>query len=455
MNSLYSWGALAVLWAILAPTPAVAQDNSVAGLFDSPVKVESESYQMGAVLTCSASYPGTAALFGADTVVEGASSRFLVNELFGTFRTWEMDAACNLIATWSTAFSGSTQTGVAVPNGNTSVYWAVDTAASTVDQYVRGTGAATGVSVPLSGGLLYGAMVIDDNQPGQIGCYDEIVNDTYTCIDMTANGAFLCQYANQDNTGAGAFGNAIGDALVPSDCSGATLVQATGPIGGGQVTCVGQYDCNVVDPSCLCTWDVGVYSTFTNDVEEFDLNGMHGLIMVDNSSSSVYILIRSIGIQDCQPNDTGMNLLWANASQGGAFSTVIVPQTAPLSTAMHRAPGGDGRFVFHLDAGVPGITTVTSLFDLGNTCFPFLRSTHAVVENNVGRTDLIGASSYFAALKPDPAHSPAFIQPTAPVVDAANMPSGSFFTGQSVHVNAQSSSTRGASISNPLIYNVQ
>ena len=150
-----------------------------------------------------------------------------------------------------------------------------------------------------------------------------------------------------------------------------------------------------------------------------------------------------------------MNLLWANASQGDAFSTVIVPQAGPLSTAMHRAPGGDGRFVFHLDAGVPGITTVTSLFDLGNTCFPFLRSTHAVVENNVGRTDLIGASSYFAALKPDPAHSPAFIQPTAPVVDAANMPSGSFFTGQSVHVNAQSSSTRGASISNPLIYNVQ
>ena len=441
-------------FACFAPE-AIGQRNPVTDLFDSPVKVEAEPYHAGEVITCSAAFPGTAALFGCDTVTQGASQSFIVNELFGTFRTFSMDGACNITGTWSTAFVGTTQTGCAIPNGSSATYWVVDTAGAVVNEHTTGIGTATGSSVPLSGGLLYGELVINDHQPGQDGCYVEIVNDTYTCVDFLGAGAFICMYANSDNSGAGAFGNSIGDAIDLVECFGAEFVQATGTINEGQVIRVGQYDCVAVDPDCVDKWDVGSFSTFTNGIEEFDCNGQEALIMVDNASGLVYILKKPIGIQDCQDMDSDMDLLWINSSQGGVGLTVSVNTAATISTGMQKTGAGNGKFVFHMNAGAPSGATVGPLFDLGNQCFAFIGGSPVVIENNVGKTNLVGSTSYFGSPGTDPGKAPTFVRPTDAVVDTFNMPSGSQFTGQSIHLNGAASSSKGGSLSNALIYDMQ
>ena len=446
---------LAICAVAIFAIDASAQRNPIVDVFDSPIKVESEVYNAGEVISCSAAFPGTAALFGGDTVTEGASQSFIVNELFGTFRTFSMDGACNITGTWSTAFVGTTQTGCAVPNGSSATYWAVDTAGAVINEHTTGIGTATGTSVPVSGGLLYGSLVINDHTGGQDGCYNEIVNDTYTCIDMTATGAFICLYANADNTGGGAFGNSIGDAFDPSACSTTTLVQATGTINEGQVNRVGQYGCGGTDPSCSDQWDVGTFSTFVNDIDEYDCNGEPGLLTVDNAGGAVLLLKQPVGIADCQDIDSDMDLLWVNASQGGVFFQVPVNTAAPISTGMQKTALGNGKYVYHMNAGTPNSGTVSGLFDLGNQCFPFIGGSAVVIENNVGKTNLVGSTSYFGAPGSNPAKAPTFVRPTDAVVDTFNMPSGSQFTGQAIHLNGGASSAKGGSLSNALVYDMQ
>jgi len=80
-------------------------------------------------------------------------------------------------------------------------------------------------------------MVIDDHRTGDISA------DTFTCLDLKAGGAFVCSYANVDRSASGAFGNGPGDAVDPSRCAGATLVNASGTINEGPVARVGQSEC--------------------------------------------------------------------------------------------------------------------------------------------------------------------------------------------------------------------
>jgi hypothetical protein len=289
-------------------------------------------------------------------------------------------------------------------------------------------------------------------------CIDDIATDTYTCINAAAGGAFLCSYANADNTGSGAFGNSVGDAVTPGDCSGATLIQATGTIGEGQVTRVGQYNCTISDPACTDTWSVGQFSTFVNGVEEFDAAGTKALAVVDNVTSVWLILVQPTGIADCQDIDANMDVVFVNGGQGTAGNgyNVDVAASGTLSVANQKTPAGNGKFVHHMNAGTPNAGTVTKLLDLGNSCFPFLGGSPVVVENNVGKTSQVGASNYFGSPIADPAKAPTFLQSLLqPVIDTANLPIGSQFTHQSIHLNGAASSTKGGSLSNGVVMSMQ
>lgn len=445
---------LALLWSVALPAgSAVAQVNAAADLLDSPVKTSGDPYFANEAVVCSIALPATAALFGADTVTATSDPvRLVSGELFGAYRCWEIDETCGLTRSWSTAFAGPTMTGIAVPNGNTSIYWAIDPATVSAQAYLYGVGTAAGISsIPLPVGGLSGAAVIDDHAAGEILCVKDIVFGVTTCVDTAAAGVVVCSYAT-----AGSFGNSVGDAARPFECSGQTLVEATGTIGEGQVVRVSQLDCSGADPACTDRWDVSTFSTFTNGVDEFLLNGEPRLFLSDNAGSNLFIIEALIGLPVCQSIDAGMALLYCNSSQGGAGFTVDVDSTLPLSVAMRRAPFGPGQFVHHMNAGMPDNQTVTPLLDLGNSCFDFLGGSAVAVENNIGRVRRIGASSYFGTAISDPAAAPTFLQSLSQVeLDTANLAVGSIWTLQSIHVNSSSSSKRGASLSNALAMRVQ
>lgn len=168
-------------------------------------------------------------------------------------------------------------------------------------------------------------------------------------------------------------------------------------------------------------------------------------------TSTLINLNRPVDIEDCQAADTNMDVLFVNGSQG----TVTVPVTSTISTGIQRTRAGNGTFVYHLNAGPPTKNTLTALFDLGTSCFPFVNGSPVVVENNAGRTNLVGASNYFGSPISDPAKAPVFVSPTQVAIDTGNLPSGSNFTAQSVQVNAAASSKKGASLSNAVLLVLQ
>jgi len=180
---------LAVACVALLCVTAQAQQNSATNLLDSPVKSEA-TYNIGETIVCSVALPGTAALFGTDTL-SATVDQFLTDELFGAFRVWKTDAACTIISSWSTAFAGSTMTGIALPNGSTTTYWTIDPFGFSATLYTVGTGLSTGTTIPIPAGSLWGEAVVDNNQGGQVMCIDDIATDTYSCINAAAGGAFL------------------------------------------------------------------------------------------------------------------------------------------------------------------------------------------------------------------------------------------------------------------------
>ena len=445
---------------------ANAQLNSSVNLLDSPVKSDTPIYDAGEVAICSVTLGGAPALFGTDTVDGAAASKlFVQDELFSPFRVFELNDDCSTgaLGTYSTAFLSSTMTGIAVSNSNTANYWVIDPVSQTINEFVRGTGASAGsapVALPASAGL-YGALVIDDNQAGDIACANEIVADLNICVDI-AGIAPSCSFINADNLGGGgAFGNGIGDAQDTSICSGGTLVVSAGTIGEGQVTRVGQYDCVALDASCFNQWDVSTFSTFVNGIEETEIGGEKSLAIADNVTGTFLILQQPVGISDCQGVDADMDLVYVNGSQGGLDFTVQVDTSATLGVGMQRTGAGNGRFVNHTNAGAPSSSTVTPLFDLGDGCFPFISgmgivASPDVVENNVGRTSLVGASNYFGPAIADPAKAPTFLASlTQAAIDTGNLSGGTEWTHQSIHINGAASSAKGGSLSNGIVMQMQ
>lgn len=429
-------------------TPIQAQNNSLAEALESPFRAEAEPYAAGPTIPCSLTLPASASLFGTDH----RAGIFIVNELFSPFRVFAYDETCTVLSTWSNVgVAGVTTTGIGFSN-SAGTYWLCDPfGGATIAEYTTGTGIPTGFSVPTPiGGSVWGALVVDDNQPGEVLCISEIALDATFCIDMTMGGAFNCSYPSQEI--GGGFGNGISDAVAPADCSGQTLVNASGPVAAGRATRAGQYDCTGNDPACTDRWDLSV-AGFANGICEFQsIGGDRNLMLVDNLISVVYRLALPCDITSCQDIDANMNLVWINGSLGGIDFKVNVPVAATLSVGIQRTPAGNGRFVHHMNAGTPSATTVAPLFDLGNHCFPFLGGSPVVIENNLGRTSLIGASKYFTNPIPDPATAPTFLSSlTQPVIDTINLPAGSQFTHQVAAVNGAASSSKGGSLSNGVV----
>lgn len=440
-------------------TTAIAQRNAVTAALDSPIKMEAEAYDANEVIVCSLALPASAALFGTD--YDEATQRFIQNELFSPFRIFEFDEACLLAGTssWTTAgVVGSTLTGIGYPNAtNGTTYWACDPfGAASVTEYQIGTGVATGntFSTP-AGGSVWGSLVVDSNQAGEVMCINEIVLDSTTCVDATAGGSVLCFYPNADNAGGGgAFGNGTSDAVAPEDCSGQTLVNTSGTITEGQVTRAGQYDCSGNDPACTDRWSFAITgSTFINGIAEFMASGgERNMMCADNVMSVVFHLAQPLGIGDCQAIDADMDLVWVNGSQGGSSFNVNVNTAGTLSVGVHKTGSGNGRFVHHMNAGIPSAATVGPLFDLGNECFPFVGGFPVVIENNVGKTDLVGPSFYFGARQSDPGKSPIFLPSLTQIyVDTANLGVGSRWTHQLIALNGAASSSKGGSLSNGVL----
>ena len=441
---------------------AMAQQNALTSALDSPIKMEAESYAANEAVACSLVLPASAALFGTD--YDGGTGIFIQNELFSPFRIFQFDENCAITGTtWSTiGVVGTTLTGIGYPNGTAGgTYWACDPfGGATVTEYGFGTGIATGAAFPTPvGGSVWGSLVVDNNQGGEVMCINEIALDSTTCVNAAAGGSVLCFYPNADNAGGGgAFGNGTSDAVAPADCSGQTLVNSSGTITEGQVVRAGQYDCTGNDPACTDRWDFAITgSFFINGICEYSaLSGARNMMCADNVTSTMFNLEQPIGIGDCQAIDADMDLVWVNGSQGGGGFNVNVNTAGTLAVGVQKTGAGNGKFVHHMNAGVPTAATVGPLFDLGNNCFPFLGGSPAVVENNVGKTNLVGSSNYFGPPIADPSKAPTFLASLLQAnVDTANLGAGQQFTHQLIALNGAASSSKGGSLSNGVIMTMQ
>ncbi len=434
---------------------AVGQSNAGTHALESPVRMEPVAYAAVEVLGCSVGLPPSASLFGLD--VDHTTKQLGASELFSPFRVFAFDEDCSSISTWTTTgVVGSTVTGLAYDG---STYFVCDLGSGLLTEYTRGTGIATGNVVPTpAGGSVWGSMVIDDNQAGSVLCINDLALDEISCIDLDAGGAFLCRYSNPDNSGIGAFGSGTADAVAPSECSGQTLVNTSGTVTEGRVTRAGQYDCTGADPSCTDRWDLGLLEpSFINGIAEVErISGDRSLFCADNSTSTVWRVDGPLPEPGCQDIDPDMSVLFVNGSQGGAAFTVEVDTAGTLTVGVQRTPAGNGRFVHQLHSGMPSVSSIRTLFDLGTSCFPFLEGGAVVVESNVGRTHLVGTSSYFGAPIPNPAKAPTFLDSMLqPSIDAVNLSAGSAFTHQLIALNPAASSTKGASLSNAVVMVMQ
>lgn len=433
----------------LSSATAVAQRDAAAEAFDSPIKLESRPFDAGPTIACSLALPPNAALFGTDKI-QGTSD-LVTNELFSPFRVFRYDQQCALVSSWATqSAAGVTSTGIAISATGTD-YWNVDFANAVIVEYSLGSGVPTGRSVPLPTGLLViGPIIVDDHQPGEVLCMEDIALDVVACVDVIAGGPPLCSIAM-----GGTFGNGLSDAVFPDDCSGKTLLASSGTITEGQVARVGQFDCSGTDPACTQRWDLTpAGSTFVNGIAEFASTtpGGRSLMAIDNVTSTVLRLDDPSDLRSCQGGDPDMQILFVNGSSGDTNFRVDVAVANTLSVGVQRPPAGNGRFVHHMNVGEPRRTTVTPLLDLGDACFSFQSGSAVVVENNVGKTNVIGASNYFGTPIPDPGKAPTFLGSLSqPQIDVVNLSAGAMFTHQIVAKNAASSSARGASLSNAVL----
>ena len=446
---------------LLVASIAQAQENSAVNLLDSPIKnPEGSVVPVGEVLVCQVQLSSTAALFGIDTVDRTAPVKsFTTGELFSPYRVWRTDEACNILSSWSTAQPPTaTMTGIAVDQSPTS-YWAVDANASILREFIVGIGTPTGRSCPLPSGFVVGGpAVIDDNEPAtRIAYVQDIARDLIVGIRLDDCSVF-CSFSNPDNNGQGAFGNGLGDAVNPQACNGAGLVLSSGTINEGQVVRIGQIDC--AGNYCPDRWDIRQFSVFINGIDEFlpssqfrgDPGSLRYVVVVDNVTGEKKVVCVPGGLDDCQGTDANSSKMSVNGDQE---IVVQIDTSSSVSTALQRFAGSNGKFVFHLNAGRPGDGTVTQLLDLGLACFPFINGSPSVVGNNIGKTNVIGESNYFGASVANPPRTPTFTDPTQPLVDTANLPAGSEFTGQAVMLNPASSSIRGASLTNAILYEFQ
>jgi len=460
---------LALITAVALASGAAAQHSAPWELLDSPVKVEGEVAAAGESVVCSLPFPPTpaAALFDCDKILGTTPLEFLGNELYSPFRVWHFDETCSGIGNWTTAFSGTTLTGLTFDEQTGTTYWAVDPwATSSIVEYAFGTGVPTGVSIPLATGYagVWGGLAIDTHAPGKHAFCEEIAVDVAVEYDLVS-GAIGGTFANPDNIGMGAYGNDVGDAADPAACSGATMI-----ISSGIVTVIGAERVSQIDKNgtlCYQTWDLRTAlpsygEVWVNGVEEFfsATTFEKQLLCMGSATSAAYILRQPLDVTQCQGVDwPASDVLFVNASRGGPFYDLSIDPSVPLpiAGAMQKPLGaGSGRYVVHLNAGVPNSATITTLpASLGKICYPVLfppagTASPVAVWNNLGKTASIGASSYFGTPIANPLLAPSFFW-LQPAGDPVNLPYGTTWTIQGIVINPASSSPKGASVTNAIV----
>jgi hypothetical protein len=165
-------------------------------------------------------------------------------------------------------------------------------------------------------------------------------------------------------------------------------------------------------------------------------------------------------LTQCQGID-GTDVLYVNGNNGvNSNHLVFVTEARPMHCAILLPDaGGPGKYVVHMNPGVPGSSTVSTLpAQLGNGCFPMLlppfgSAAPIATWNCLGKPDRVGESQYFGTPIDNPAKAPAtFLD--LPAGDPANLPVGSVWTFQGIILNPAGSSPKAASVTNAVVVGV-
>ena len=170
---------------------------------------------------------------------------------------------------------------------------------------------------------------------------------------------------------------------------------------------------------------------------------------------AVYVFLASpcrVGAVDAA-NGSVADVLFVNDSFQTGERHVEVDSGGAISAGMLAAPAvKNGRFVVHVNAGLPDPTTITRLpKQVGRACFPLLLSNGAdpiAIWNGLGKESSIGSSRGFDGSpieNPDPAPTIFLSLPTG---DPTALPPGTIVTFQGVLEDPSSLSTRGVSVTN-------
>lgn len=168
-------------------------------------------------------------------------------------------------------------------------------------------------------------------------------------------------------------------------------------------------------------------------------------------------------VLECGPNEIGscqgidgVDVLQINGSTGVSSDyTVQTRFFMPILFHIDKpSGGGNGKFVVHLNRGVPSPTSVTPLpAGLGATCFPFLLpggATPAAIWTNLNKPTQIGTSNFQGSPIPNPLPAPVtFYDSNHELWQVFQS-----WTLQGVIVNPDASSRRRASVTNAVILEV-
>jgi len=309
-------------------------------LLESPYTPAEEGQPALSTILCTLAFPAGTSMYGLDVIDPAAPSKLLIaNELFAPFRVFEFDEACSPISTYSTAFSSTTMSGVLVDNGNTTAYWAVNPAVPELAQYARGTGAPTGLTVPLppTGGF-YGDGVVDSNLAGDVAFVVDFVNDIVVSVDL-ATGAFVCSFTNPDAPSA--FGQGIGDvppgtAATRSNCILPSGVPADGrPVRISRIDCFGSDDGGCDGYGAIDLTKSLPGSAFVVGVASFLSGGTQEVLaVVDNTAQVAHVIAPGAGGlfgSGCARPSPGPNGWWHLDETSGTTSA----DEAVCSDGMH------------------------------------------------------------------------------------------------------------------------
>ena len=171
-----------------------------------------------------------------------------------------------------------------------------------------------------------------------------------------------------------------------------------------------------------------------------------GVLWIDFEASEV---------DDCLGVDT-ISVLKINNNTGDPATRIVRrPHDSIIQFQIDKpAAGGNGKFVVHLNPGMPTSDSISPLpAGLGETCFPFLISAGAQptsVWTNINKPAQIGVSNHFGVPVPDPQRAPTMFYSAV----NTQFPIFSAWTLQGAIINPQASSPKGVSVTNPVLLEV-